>query len=1090
MKFSLKRLVIRNLYHFRHANILIVLSVAITTMIIAGSLIIGDSIRYSLKNNSNKRLGKIKYILRSSKYDLGVENIKNTAIIYDNNISFLFSRKGSLITEINSNYHSDVNIYGVDKKFFDFSILNEKREIPDDSAFINSNTATQLNLKVNDIFTIEFPERVNYNMNSPFREKNNTIKIRLKVAGIISSGNFGDFSLKADNYPKFNIFFNKRILDGKFNKKGIFNYILFKGDKSYQEIFYEKIKSSFDLFTINGLSIRETENRSISELISDEVFIPDHIADSLEDIKEELDFNLSYLVNSISFQNKSSPYSFVAGVSHKKHIINNQEIVINQWLADDLSVAKGENISLHFYKVNENHQLTISHNEFTIKDIINDDHPLLDPSLMPRYPGLYDAGNCNEWDTQIPIDLKTIRKKDEDFWDKYKGAPKAIISYKKASEIFNNPYGKVTSVRFKSSLSKIIKNHINSNIDLSNAGMQFVDIFKIQQNKSEGSVNFSYLFISLGFFIIMSSIIILSLYFILYLSQRTSNIAVMKTLGFKNSAISKLIFFELVVLIILGSLLGNISGGIYAKLILIMLSKSWNSIIGFKDLLVDIKLLTCFISILISSAISYLTIKSVFIIISKRSLINHFQKLEVHIFNSLRKNKKLIFLVNILTVIALIALTCSIIFDLTVIFFIISAFILLFMFNILSLISSLTKDNNQDLRFRDFKSLVSLNSSGNNLFNTCMIFSLSSAIFIIIVVSLNTKIVNPRELTENSSGTGGFTKILKLSSPLPDDKLNRLKKLKDTQGQYIFNSDNNFSLSFVEGEDSSCLNINKTDLPGIMGINIQQMMKRKSFCFSKNYGNKPPEWELLGNYLSDGTIPAAGDESMIKWGLKKSLGDTIEYTNDDGKVVKLKIIAGLKNSILQGSLIIDNNIFKQNFPARTGTRFLLLDIEDKKWDLINNNVRKILNPYGLSVSSTLKRLSDIYSIENTYLKIFMILGGLGIITSTLSVAVIIFKSAEVRKSEFALMNVLGYSIKQIHKIFTAEFLLIIKRGVVIGTTTSVIAVFPLLLNSITFDQIILSLIFIFTILIIGYLSVYISTRLIIKGKLLTKIRND
>ena len=47
-----------------------------------------------------------------------------------------------------------------------------------------------------------------------------------------------------------------------------------------------------------------------------------------------------------------------------------------------------------------------------------------DSQLAPVIPGLSDAGNCRDWKTGVPVDLKKIRAKDEDYWKAHTKAPR------------------------------------------------------------------------------------------------------------------------------------------------------------------------------------------------------------------------------------------------------------------------------------------------------------------------------------------------------------------------------------------------------------------------------------------------------------------------------------------------------------------------------------------------------------------------------------------------------------------------------------------------------------------------------------------
>ena len=46
------------------------------------------------------------------------------------------------------------------------------------------------------------------------------------------------------------------------------------------------------------------------------------------------------------------------------------------------------------------------------------------------------------------IKLNDIRKKDEEYWNKFRGTPKAFINYDKGIELWGNNFGPATAMRF------------------------------------------------------------------------------------------------------------------------------------------------------------------------------------------------------------------------------------------------------------------------------------------------------------------------------------------------------------------------------------------------------------------------------------------------------------------------------------------------------------------------------------------------------------------------------------------------------------------------------------------------------------------
>ena len=57
------RLVLKSFLHYFKANLLVALGVAISTTVLTGALIIGDSVRYSLEQTTFYRLGNTTHLV-------------------------------------------------------------------------------------------------------------------------------------------------------------------------------------------------------------------------------------------------------------------------------------------------------------------------------------------------------------------------------------------------------------------------------------------------------------------------------------------------------------------------------------------------------------------------------------------------------------------------------------------------------------------------------------------------------------------------------------------------------------------------------------------------------------------------------------------------------------------------------------------------------------------------------------------------------------------------------------------------------------------------------------------------------------------
>ena len=127
----------------------------------------------------------------------------------------------------------------------------------------------------------------------------------------------------------------------------------------------------------------------------------------------------------------------------------------------------------------------------------------------------------------------------------------------------------------------------------------------------------------------------------------------------------------------------------------------------------------------------------------------------------------------------------------------------------------------------------------------------------------------------------------------------------------------------VEGDDASCLNLNRTTQPAILGVDPEALKGRFSFAAKMNELGDEDPWLALNKTFDDGTIPAIADQTVIQWGLGKKVGDVLLYQNELGDTLRLKLIAGTTPSIFQGYVLISNENFLKNYPTNSGSHIFL-----------------------------------------------------------------------------------------------------------------------------------------------------------------------
>jgi ABC-type antimicrobial peptide transport system permease subunit len=149
-----------------------------------------------------------------------------------------------------------------------------------------------------------------------------------------------------------------------------------------------------------------------------------------------------------------------------------------------------------------------------------------------------------------------------------------------------------------------------------------------------------------------------------------------------------------------------------------------------------------------------------------------------------------------------------------------------------------------------------------------------------------------------------------------------------------------------------------------------------------------------------------------------------------------------------------------------------------------------LTDYGVDVKRTSTRLAQFNTVENTYLTVFMVLGGLGIIIGTFGLGVVLLRNMLERKSELALMLAVGFRQRKIFNLILFENLFLLTTGLALGTAAAFIGILPSLLSPSFSVPIGFVAVLLVTILLSGIIWIYIPTRNAVKGNIINGLREE
>jgi len=1098
---TIYRFIIRSLWYFRKQHLAVFTGTLISTAVLTGALIIGDSVNFSLRKLVEARLGNTEYVLVSGSRFVRADLASEQSSIMQVSSAPLMLLQG---IAINSDANLRINtaqVVGIDSSFWTFA-GKAMPSLEQEQAMVSENVAQKLNLKKGDEFLLRVENATIIPVNAPFvPESKPSVAIRLTIKAIVNDSCFGRFSLRSNQAAPFNVFVSRRFILKKLNLSNLSNCILFSDHKkkNIPQVLLEQSLSKVWQTEDAGLEIHKLSDSINYEISSNRVFIDEPISQAILKIPLPQQKVLTYLVNSIRFNGKTTPYSFITAASFPivPENIKMDEIIVNQWLSEDLGVKVGDSISLDYYVIGPLRRLSEKSRRFVVRQVIPTERGLNNRSLMPSFPGLSDAGSCRDWNTGIPIDLKKIRYKDEKYWNDFKGTPKAFISLETGVDLWSNQFGNLTAIRFSSKDITVdsLQKAIIRNIAPADIGINITPVHQNGLLAANNAVDFGELFLSLSFFIIAAGILLTVLLHTLNVETRNLESGVLAGLGLNNKSILRIRFAESSMVILFGGIFGALFGILYNYGLMKGLNSVWHDAVRVNTLEVNIKFSTLLIGSLGGIIIALL---SVFFVTRRKlkhsiaNLVKGISADSTSIISQKMMSGKIIAFIGIIGALILVSVSIATSsFENAGLFlsagglFLIgsSAFII-------QNISYSGKISGQSVM--SISHLAIKNAGRNRGRSITIILVLAIGIFSIILTGSYRKTFYGSENTRKS-GVGGFLLWAETTLPIiynlntPEGKKNLMvnneKDLKNVQF---------LQLQSLDGDDASCLNLNQVQHPRILGISPDEFDKRRAFSFSQlqNDVNKDHPWISLDCNMGKNVYPAFADQTVIKYGLKKSLGDTLFYKNETGDTIKLVIIGGLDNSIFQGNLLISDKVFGKQFPSSGGSKIILIDAPKEKEEPVAEIIRNSFADYGIEITQASSRLAEFNSVENTYLSVFMALGGLGIIIGTLGMGIILYRNMLERQHELGVLLALGFKKSEIFRLVVTENIFLLTAGIICGLVSSIIGILPSILSPAFSVNVMFLVAIIVSVFIIGGLWIVFLVRSSMKVSLISLLRND
>ena len=1103
---TLLKLVRKSLSFYWRTNLAVLAAVIVSVAVLAGALVVGDSIDKTLKMMVKARLGGTQLALATQERFFTKELANRLAYQLNAPVAPVLQLRG-LVTNSNGTKRANrIELIGVDGVFYDIAtVTNPFAAGANTGIVLNESLAARIGVKVGDEVVLRISKPSFVPREIPLTPEHNlSVGFRLIVTSIADESRFGRFSLQSNQFSPLNAFVPLKWLQEQLNRVGLVNMLLVgTGTKTKitAETANKTLKNCWQLTDV-GLELRS--NKYGFELRSSRVFIDDSIGETLMDGSKDAVGVLTYFVNELRAGKNTTPYSMVAAMSRSSDTDNiipvdmrEDEIIINQWLADDLGVKEGDIIEADYFVVSSMRRLEEQTSKFRVRAVIPIEGLAANSGFMPDFPGLADANNCRDWKPGIPIDLKKIRDKDEDYWDRFRGTPKAFVTLEGGQKIWANRYGNLTAVRYqlKADTGEKLAERLLTRIDPAALGLSFQPVRTRGVRASEQGTDFGQLFVGFSMFLIAAALVLVGLLFIFGVEKRSTQLGMLLAVGFKPQQLRRLCLIEGIVLAVSGTIAGTIAGLLYTRAMIYGLASLWRAAVSGLAISFYANPTTLLKAALAGVAVS---VAAIWLALRKQLQNSPCQLLDEnfqwHFFTTRLVSKGRFGLwtaaLAAAGAIVLLVLSGTGRSDSAAgAFFGAGALLLIAGISLVHALLRIIASGWE-------KTVVSIcglgmrNSTRRSGRSLAVVTMLACGVFLVIAVGANR--YDPLAHTHRrDSGTGGFALF-------GESAIGVLHNLNSVDGRNSLGLEGEVladvgivQLRVRDGDDASCFNLNRAQQPRLLGVEPKQFQQRKAFLFTKIIeAGKTNGWDLLNLNLGDDVVAAIGDEATVKWALGKSVGDEVEYTDDKGQRFRLRLVAMLKNSILQGSLLIAEDKFLKRFPTEQGHRMLLIDTPEEKSKIIAEILSERLKDFGLEITTAKQRLVAFSAVENTYLSIFQLLGSMGLILGSIGLGVVVLRNVLDRRGELAMLRAIGFDKNTLKRMVLYEHIGLMLCGLFVGTAAALVAVSPALKGPGTQVPYLTLALTIMAIALSGIIWIWIGATVALSGKVLDALRSE
>jgi ABC-type antimicrobial peptide transport system permease subunit len=626
------RYIAASLRHFRHIHLAVAAGVAIATAVITGALLVGDSMRGSLRELALSGLGRIDLVLTAEqpfRQELADEWLA-AAVLRARGAEgspLILSQGSAAFRDAAGQTRRAANLQIIGAPAAFWSLAATKGSLPvreGDEVALAADVASELGVREGDTVLVRLPVAEGIPADSALGEKEELAAARrLTVSAILDEDDPSTlvrFSLRPSQQAPRNAFVPLPTLQEMLKLPGKANAIAVASSVSGRDAplngaTYNDARSGGLSPTladyglkIERIALGQNERHAYLRASADRLVLPPYVVETLKDITKGLPYPpsaaatdtqpaVAYLANRIAAGERTVPYSTVAGVDSTAALgplfdgggkpleLGPDEAAINDWTAEQLGIGVGDSISLTWYVPETTHGRLVEAKPLTLKvravvpltDSSGAPTEAADPAFAPDLPGVTDQKSIDDWD--LPFELvEQVRPVDEEYWDKYRTTPKVFVSHELAARLWSSRWGTDSVVRLPIADGRsaaTLGQALQDALAPAAMGVNLLPVRDDALQAAAGTTPFDGLFLGFSFFLMASAVMLTALLFRLGAEQRAAEVGLLMAIGVSAARLRRWLLAEAAVVAAAGALVGAALGVGYGRVLVYGLNTWW-----------------------------------------------------------------------------------------------------------------------------------------------------------------------------------------------------------------------------------------------------------------------------------------------------------------------------------------------------------------------------------------------------------------------------------------------------------------------------------------------------------------------------------